>query len=243
MPNTFIGLIILIVFLIPGFIAIIFVRRGVPLFAARQSQLEIVLWGCSLSLISHILSFLIVCLITVLVCVFWSEAREIICQLSNLKLSEISSKLDNIKIGNLVLSTFIYFIINSFIASYLGSLLAIIINKTNFFVDLQSVWMDAFDKEKVHFARALLDNGYYVAGTTQWTQTDTESLISGNRDILFIDPEIINSDGTVKEQIAERILINTRNVKILELKIAEPDSEGGRSSWLKRMMGKNKSHV
>ena len=145
MPNTFIGLIILIAFLIPGFLAIIFVRQKVPLFAARPSQLEIVLWGCLLSLISHIIS----CLIAISICNFWGGAWEIICQLSDLKLSEISPKLDNIKIGNLALFTFIYFIFNSIIASCLGLLLAIIINRTNFFPDLQSVWISTFEEKKV----------------------------------------------------------------------------------------------
>jgi hypothetical protein len=239
MPSTSIGLIILIAFLIPGFIATIFVRRRIPLFAARQSQLEIVLWGCFLSLISHILS----CLITVLVCNFWSEAREIICQLSNLKLSEISPKLDNVKIGNLVLFISIYFVINSLIAAGLGSLLAIIINRTNFFIDLQSVWISAFSEKKAYFVRALLDNDYLVSGIVQWIQTDPESLISGNRDILIVSPVIIDEEGNEKDQIAEGILINTRNVKILELKTEELDKKGGGSSWLKRIMGRGKSQI
>jgi len=239
MPSTSIGLIILIVFLIPGFIAIIFVRRKIPLFAARQSQLEIVLWGCFLSLLSHILS----CLIIVLVCKFWSEAREIICQLSNLKLSEISPKLDNVEIGNLALFTFKYFIINSLIAAGLGSLLAIIIDKTNFFIDLQSVWLSAFGEKKAYFIRALLENDYLVTGIVQWIQSDPESLISGNRDILIVSPIIFDEEGNVKDQIAEGILVNTRNVKILELKTEELDKKGGGSSWLKRMMGRGKSQI
>ena len=228
MPNTFIGLIILIVFLIPGFIAIIFVRQGVPLFAARQSQLEIVLWGCLLSLISHILLFLISCLITVLICVFCCEAREIIYQLLNSKFSEISQKLDNIKIWYLILFSFVYFIIDSVLAVFCGVLFSKIIDKKpNFLPDLHSVWMSTFLEDKVNFVRVLLDNDYLVSGIVQWTQTDPESLISGNRDILIVSPEIMDKEGNVTEQIAEGILINTRNVKMLELKTAEPDNEGG----------------
>jgi hypothetical protein len=94
---------------------------------------------------------------------------------------------------------------------------------SHLFIDLQSVWVSAFDKKKVYFARALLDNNYLVSGTTGWTQTDPESIISGNRDILFESPEITNDRGKAEEQVAETVIINMRNVKILELSTAKPN--------------------
>ena len=98
-----------------------------------------------------------------------------------------------------------------------------------------------FEEKKVHFARALLDNDYSVTGIVQWIQQDPESLISGNPDVLFVSPVIIDKEGNVKEQIAEGILINTRNVKILELKTEELNNEEDRFSWLKRIMRRNKA--
>jgi len=106
--------------------------------------------------------------------------------------------------------------------------------------DLCSVWISAFPEDKATFARALLDNDYSVTGIAQWTQTDPESLVSGNRDILLISPEITDKEGNVKDHIAEGVMINTKNIKILELKTAELDNEGGKTSWLKRITRRSK---
>ena len=135
MPSTFIGLIILIAFLVPGFIAIIVVRRKVPLFAARQSQLDIVLWGSLFSIISHILLLLfIITPIVLLICIFNCEIRETIYHLSDSKLSEISQNFNDIKIGYLLLSSLVCSIIDSILAFFLGVFLSQFINKKpNFF--------------------------------------------------------------------------------------------------------------
>jgi len=137
----------------------------------------------------------------------------------------------------------IHFAIVFIIATVLGLFIRWLIQNKNIFVDFQSPWLEAFPKKKLNYARALLDNDYYIVGDVEWIQTDIDSLTSGNRDILFVNPEIIDQNGSLlnARNSKERVVINTHNVKILELTADMSKKKWRVVSWLKSMIQKSKA--
>ena len=87
-------------------------------------------------------------------------------------------------------------------------------------------WIGMFSEDRVNFIRAWLDNGCVVIGTLVDIQPGTRSLGSEGRGMVLESPAVIGPDGVQQDSIAERIRINTRDVKILEIATAEPSAVG-----------------
>ena len=230
MPNSVLGLIFLIIFLAPGFVAILEIRRKVPLFAAGQSQIEFVLWGCLAGLATHICLIVLIVFISFVVCGILSlsdSSQVTLLSCFTKKIVDLTpDDFKSVEIWHLLLGL-LYVLIAFGAAIPLGTGLSRRFLKKGFgIIDYRSPWIEAFSPDHVNFARAVLDNNYTVTGIVESIQSDFDSLMSGNRDIVFHSADIINPDGAVQPKIADRITINTRNVKILEI-VRETEEEKG----------------
>lgn len=73
MPNTAIGLLIFVAFLLPGFAFVLRARQKLRLFAEGKSQIEIVLQGLLYSFITHLILMLVAIIVMLCIClVDWS---------------------------------------------------------------------------------------------------------------------------------------------------------------------------
>lgn len=224
LPSSLLGLIVLIAFLAPGFVVTLEIRRKLPLFAAGQSQVELVLWICLGSLASHL------CLLFLgfLVCCAWAAIADQVTLSSFLTktIAEIFPKdVQSLKIRQVLLGV-LYIVLAFGTAKWIGPRLARLsfTNKGPGIMDFESAWLDAFSTERRNYVLAILDNGYVVTGIAVSISADLAALTSGIRDIVLSPAEVFHPDGSPHRKIAQKVTINTRDIKILETR-TERDKE------------------
>ena len=210
------GLLFLIVFLMPGFLSIIEVRRKLPLFAAGQTQTEFVMWSSLAGLACHVI-LVIIGLLAYCVVALLSDKVGFSSMFGKTVGSLTPSNMKNIKMWYLLIG-FFYCILALAMGKLVGHCLTRIFMRPGFgIVDLRPSWVDAFSSEQANFVRAHLDDGYIVTGIVESIQSDLNSLVSGNRDIVISSAYVFNPNGIEQTDIAGRITINTRNIKMLQI--------------------------
>ncbi len=222
MPNTIQSLIIVIVFLAPGYYLVLRMRKKMPLFHAKASQLELIVLLCLLSLIPLVI-LLIPVLIVILSISAVSHSSGPLSAFFTWDIGDvIPQKLQALEMWRLLL--FIAYLLLSFaIARMVESCFSRWAKKKPGRVDQGSAWLDAFSLDRVNFVYARLYNGSTVMGKVLSVQTDVEALISGKRDLVLNSVTIVDPDGHYQEDnTAELVIINSRDIKILEIR-TEPE--------------------
>jgi hypothetical protein len=172
MPNTIVGLIIFVAFVVPGFVIIIEVRKKNPLFVQFRNQIEFLMWGWLLSIIVHLFLLMLTAIIVLLLFLIHDRSGYLLLLrlLSDPFMKGINLwDFQNAEIWQI--RFFIYFVLSFFTAKLLGPRLAeLFLGET--LQEYRSVWVEAFRPGRVNFARAILDNAYTIIGIVEAIQSD-----------------------------------------------------------------------
>lgn len=224
MPNTIQSLIIVIVFLTPGYYLVIRTRKRMPLFYAKTSQFESIVLLCLLSLIPLVI-LLISALIVILSISAFSRSSGPLSAFLTWDIGDIIPQ----KLQALEMWQGLLFILYVFVSFAIGHMVESCFSrwakKNPGRVDQGSAWLGAFSRDRANFVYARLYNDSIVMGQVVSVQTDVEALISGKRDLVLKSVTIVDPDGHRQEDnTAELVIINSRDIKILEI-ITEPSDD------------------
>lgn len=217
MPNTIQSLIIIIVFLAPGYYLVLQMRKKMPLFHAKTSQLELVVLLCLLSLIPLVI-LLIPVFIVILSISAISRSWEPLSAFFTWDIGDIIPK----KLQSLEMQQVLLFIAYIFLSCAIAHMVEFCfqswVKKKSGRVDQGSAWLDAFSRDRVNFVYARFYDGSTVIGKVISVQTDVEALISGKRDLVLNSVTIVDPDGQHQAANTEElVIINSRDIKILEI--------------------------
>ena len=227
MPNTIQSLLIVIIFLAPGYYLVHQTRKKMPLFHAKASQLELIVLLCLLSLIPLIILLISVFIVILSISAVSRSSGPLSAFLTWDIRNIIAQNLQALEIRRILL--FVAYVSLSFaIAHMVGICFSRWASKRKpGRVNPGSAWLDAFSQDRVNFVSARLDNDYTVIGKVFAVQTDVEALISGKRDLVLNSVTIVDPDGYYqKDSTAELVIINSRDIRILEITTESIDNHG-----------------
>ncbi len=237
MPNTAIGLLIFVAFLLPGFAFVLRARQKLRLFAEGKSQIEIVLQGLLYSFITHLILMLVAIIVVLFIClVDWSFDP----------ISWIFTK----EFGKLVPQTFkeakawhgilcmLYLAVAIAAARYVGA--GIYVRHIGKVIPVPGDIIDTVGFLELEpgmrgIIKAWLENGCVITGILANVQSIPDTT---KRTLTLIHALIVNSEGEIifnsEEETSEPnmldggVTINTNDIKMMALINIYPVSQEDR---------------